>query len=356
MSRAALARHPGAGLRVVYIMGASRCGSTALSSLLGAQQAGICAGELNQLPRSGWLQDDYCSCGRRCTQCPFWNAVRDEWHLLCPDADVHDYVRLQSKFERLRSWPRLRLAAMWKSTAFRAYLRLTGGLLGAISSVSGRSIIVDSSKGAVRPWALACLPGVDVRVIHLVRDVRATAWSQAKSYERDPRNGVPTEKPSRAVWKSSLEWVLANMLAEQCTPSGRRLLIRYEDLVRQPEQALNGLQAGLELDLQAVISAVDSGEAVPVGHQIAGNRLRMQGSVRLRADRDWITAMPIRDRETCWRMAGWLARRYGYSRNRLELDNDDDGSAGIRSRQRGWPNANQFELVSSEQGVPCSNG
>jgi len=356
MSRDALVGHPGAGLRVVYITGASRCGSTALATLLGSQQESVGVGELSQLHKWGWLRDDYCACGNTCTRCPFWGAVLEQWQRQSPRADVAAYVGLQSKLERLRSWPRLRLAAIRKSAVFREYLYQTGALLEAISAICGKRIIVDSSKSAVRPWALSQIPGVDVRVVHLVRDVRATAWSQAKSYAPDPRMGIASEKPSRAIWKSSLEWMLANVLAEQLAPADRRCLIQYEDLVNRPEHVLSHLQAALELDLQGVISAVMSDEAVPVGHQIAGNRLRMQGAVRLRGDREWMTAMPAQDRERCWRIAGWLARRYGYQRTFSDAQGVGAKSTPARPQQRQLPVEAHFELVSSNGGVPCSNG
>jgi hypothetical protein len=266
---------------------------------------------------------------------------------------------LQSKLERLRSWPRLRIEASLRTAVFRAYVRQTSALLEAIGAVSGKRVIIDSSKSAVRPFAMSRLPGVDVRMVHLVRDVRATAWSQFKGYRKDPRNGVPSEKPPRAIWKSSLEWVLANVLAEQLAPAGAwsRQWIRHEDLVRDPEQVLSRLQSSLELDLQDVISQVLHGEAVPVGHQIAGNRLRMQGAVRLRGDGEWITALPAKDRNTCWRIAGRLARRYGYSRDVLELDAAPGPfpSPGLPLRPHAH-DAARFELVPSEDGVRCSSG
>ena len=50
------------------------------------------------------------------------------------------------------------------------------------------------------------------------------------------------------------------------------------------------------------------------GHRVGGNRMRFSGIVRLRPDLEWTTKLPMSDGETFWRMAGWLARRYGYVR------------------------------------------
>ena len=304
-------------VRVIYISGASRSGSTVLAALLGSQAESVSVGELVQLHRAGWLHDEYCACATRCSACPFWTQVLAQWQALCGDVDVSRYLKLQSRFERLRSWPRLILGARLDSAAYREYIRQTTGLLRSICAVSGKRVVVDSSKRPMRALALSRLPDVDLHVLHLVRDVRATAWSQAKGYRKDPRSGLQTEKPPQPVWRSTRDWLLAHALAEWLGKSAtdRFQRLRYEDLVDRPEQALMGVQSFLEQDLQDIIARVLAGAEFPVGHQIAGNRVRMQGNVRLRADTDWLEAMPAAQRDACWRMAGWFARRYGYSRN-----------------------------------------
>lgn len=309
-------------VRVIYISGASRSGSTALATLLGSQAEIISVGELVQLHRYGWLQDDYCACASRCLACPFWNQVLAAWSERCPDADVARYRRLQTRYERLRSWPRLQIEAKLRTAEFRDYSRQTTALLLAICAVSGKRVILDSSKRPMRALALSLVHGVDLQVVHLVRDVRATAWSQAKAYRKDPRNGLQADNPSTPVWKSTRDWLLANTLADRLGPraAGHRCRLRYEDLIDCPEQALLRLQSFLELDLQQVVTSVLSKDEFPVGHQIAGNRLRMQGAVRLRGDSEWMRAMPSKDRDDCWRLAGWLARRYGYSHSLSSFD------------------------------------
>ena len=59
---------------------------------------------------------------------------------------------------------------------------------------------------------------------------------------------------------------------------------------------------------------VAGAHAYPTGHRVGGNRMRFSGTVRLRPDLEWTTKLPAGDSETFWRIAGWLARRYGYVR------------------------------------------
>jgi len=52
-----------------------------------------------------------------------------------------------------------------------------------------------------------------------------------------------------------------------------------------------------------------------VRHTIAGNRMRMAGRVRLRADVEWQEKMSPWDRWLCWTLAGWKLRQYGYEKD-----------------------------------------
>src|SRR3712207_8630396 len=52
------------------------------------------------------------------------------------------------------------------------------------SAVSGKPVIVDSSKSPARALALGMVPGIDLYVVHLVRDGRGVATSLRKTLDR----------------------------------------------------------------------------------------------------------------------------------------------------------------------------
>ena len=96
-----------APVRVLYIAGAGHSGSTFLDIMLSNHPDIFGAGELANLPRGGWIDDEYCTCGRRANDCPFWSGVRRVWVEKVGVDDVEDYLELQDCFERFRRWPRL---------------------------------------------------------------------------------------------------------------------------------------------------------------------------------------------------------------------------------------------------------
>ena len=177
-------------------------------------------------------------------------------------------------------------------------------------------VIVDSSKNPLRAAWLSRLPSIDLRVIHLVRDSRAVAWSRKKALARDVEAGIGHPLAARPAWYSVVYWTVANLLSARVRRRARNrgVLIRYEDFVSQPETELSRIGEACHLDCSELGRALIAGEAFPVGHTVAGNRLRMAGRVTLKPDWEWLERLPATDRRICWALSGWLLKHYDYSR------------------------------------------
>lgn len=312
-------RAPGEGsppVRVVYILGSGRSGSTVLDTVLGHHAEVVGVGELGGMHRAVQVNNEYCACGCRGQACPFWTAVLKHWEAAVGPARAAAYRRLQQRFERLgiAALVRLNAARFAPTRAWRRYLHLTHELYRAIAAVSGRKVVVDSSKNPLRAAVLAHIPELDLRLVHLVRDGRAVAWSVKKPLSKNESGGVHQSLPGRPAWRTIGYWVAVNLLAEQVKRRAgvRSTLIRYEDFVADPRSTLDRIGACCGLDLRTVAADVLGGRPLPVGHTIAGNRLRMAGSVRLQPDWEWMEKLPAVDRSTCWRLAGRMLRYYGY--------------------------------------------
>ncbi|WP_066632839.1 sulfotransferase [Desulfolucanica intricata] len=303
-------------LRILYIMGAGRSGSTVLDTVLGNHSEIESVGELTNLPRSGWINDEYCACGKRGTDCPFWSDVRREWVRRTGVDDPKGYLALQSTFERFRRWPRLLKERRRPSPQFQIYAEQTRALFEAVRTVSGKSIIVDSSKNPTRAFALSMLPNVDLYLIHLIRDGRGVIWSYLKAHRKDEKNGVQRDLAPVPAWRTSINWRLVNSTSEfvlkQKIADGA--CIRYEDFVQQPVKTLNRIGDMLSISLDSVADNLVCGREVTVGHTIAGNRVRMSGAITLRPDYEWKELLPGKDRKIFWLLAGTVARRYGYDK------------------------------------------
>lgn len=302
-------------IRVVYIAGVGRSGSTVLDSVLGNHPVIQSVGELARLANDAWIHNFYCSCGNRSSDCPFWSAVQQVWCDSNGAISVSGYIAVQNQIEQLRRWPLL-LRDSWRSgPTFQAYAGQTLLLLKAVQLVSGCKVIVDSSKGLERALALSLIPGVDIKVIQLVRDPRGVVWSHKKAFTKDLQSGLPRDIHPQPAWRAALYWCRINLQADwvrQRLGPERTMLVRYEDFMLETLPVLQKIGGFIGVDLSNVQRVVDKGEKLYFGHTIAGNRVRMKGELKLKFDQEWLQNLPPRDRRTTEILSGWLMRRYGY--------------------------------------------
>lgn len=299
-------------VRVLYVMGLYRSGSTILDIVLANHPELVGVGELRNLPLSGWDHTERCACGEPVDHCVFWHAVRTTWESRAGPAGVPRLAVLQNRFERIRSLPRLLAQGIvGRSRAFEEYCELLEGLYDAIALVSGRPVIVDSTKYPARALALLRAPGIDLRLIHLVRDGRAVIWSMRRKQSTELEVA-----PERIARHTTRQWLLTNLtgglVAKMAGAAAIR--VRYEDFVSNPGHELDRIGRLVGIATAELAQRVSNGENLDIGHTVAGNRVRMGGPVRLKADVEWRAKLPEAERATFWRMAGWLAKQYGYSR------------------------------------------
>jgi hypothetical protein len=118
-------------------------------------------------------------------------------------------------------------------------------------------------------------------------------------------------------------WAVSNLVTGQLrrrlSPEGS-IRLRYEDLVTRPRIELKRIGDLLGMDLGPLATAVAGGQAMDIGHTIAGNRVRMSGSVQLRPDVEWVEKLTWREQAACWSLVGWLMKAYGYRWHAIRPD------------------------------------
>ncbi len=299
--------------RLVYIVGASRSGSTILDALLGAHPQIFASGELYLLLVPDHGTPRVCSCGEPLPACPVWGPILAEWGARIAPGTLGQYRRVQDLLERFRHLRRLVAHARRPSPEFGRYSQWTRELLSAIETASGRTIHADSSKHPARALSLILAGGIDVSLIHLTRDPRGVVWSKQKFY-RPFRGGA---EGSAGVLTTTLDWILVTLTTEWLRrrhPQVPYLHLRYEDLATDPRAALRTIGGFLSLDFSGVADQAGGGEPIGFGHIMAGNRARHSGGRPIRVDLDWQVSAPGTLVKWVWALTGWLARRYGYRR------------------------------------------
>ena len=301
-------------IKVLYIAGFGRSGSTILDNLLGQVSGFFSAGELCYTWAHNLAENGLCGCGAPPADCEVWGPVFGN---LADTVDPSDMARLEREALRTRHLPLMLFPPGKRILEERlgGYVPNLDGFYREMQRVTGCRVIVDSSKSPSYGYAIGLVPAIDLHVVHLVRDPRATAYSWLKK-KLQPDRGEEGYMDQHHPTKSSLMWTVWNAAAEALWRRSREryLLLRYEDLVADPRAALLRV---LELvgegdrDLPFVRgSEVDLG----INHTVAGNPNRFRtGTVKLRLDDEWKRRMRLRDRVLVTLLTLPVLTRYGYS-------------------------------------------
>lgn len=328
--RRASARSVRKATPLVYILAASHSGSTLTAQLLASHPEITTVGELKASAR-GNPADYLCSCGVALGRCPFWERLRenlaDRGHDFALDqtgtdirAAMTPYLRrLLRAHHRGRLLEALRDLALTASPAWGPFLRgvqeRNAALVAAISDVTGKRIVVDSSKVGLRLKYLLRNPDLDVKVVRLIRDGRGVALTYADpatfADARDPRlrgggTGVTTHV-RLSLEKAAWEWRRNNEEAEAVLAgidAGRAIEVRYEQICRQPGPTLRRLFAFLGVREVEINTRQE--------RHVVGNGMRLDWKGDVSLDERWREVLTPDDLRVFDRVAGELNRRYGY--------------------------------------------
>lgn len=293
-----------------------------LSAALGGIPSFFPVGEL----RGIWVAlktNELCGCGSRFHECPFWHVVGEHafggWEKIDPDL----LLAADSRFCRHRSVPLLASPLMpaKTKTLFNFYLESLEALYHATYVASGgNGIILDSTKDAPYAFVLRRIPILDLRLIHLIRDSRAVAFSWSRQVPRPEYAHIPDLRDSSMIRMSSsrvaVHWNVRNALFHWLSTSGsKRLLVKYESFIDAPYPLINEIAQWYDVDVDTHLRSLLSAGAYEshAHHTIGGNRVRFEyGRRSLRLDDEWAESMPLLHRSIVTLLTLPLLWRYGY--------------------------------------------
>ena len=279
--------------RLLLIRGLGHSGTTILDLALGAHPQITGLGEAVRLLEKPAAKDSHrgpaqlrgdlryqrrCTCGQVADACPVWGAML-RW------LPTHDDQPLPVKLKRL---------------------------LAALEPVAGSGLeswVVDSYQD---DFVLPFLedPELEIRVIHLTRDVRS--WVHSRSRDGRQRGRLlPGLRPLLRWWRLSARH---ERHLRQCGKPVFRL--GYEELALRPEQSLRRVCDWLELDFlpEMLAPVAQSGS-----HILSGNRVRFDAEkgAEIQYDADWMShGAGVAQLALAWPSLAALNRRLVYSASR----------------------------------------
>jgi hypothetical protein len=312
---------------VLLVTGFGRSGTTLLNTVLGSTPGVFAAGEIRFLWERGLLARRSCGCGQPIDACPVWGPVLEKAFGHPIDVDAAALVAEDRQVMRTRHLPWMvgpRVLGDRLLQRLDALPDALSAVYRSLHEVTGARLIVDTSKPPSFGFVLQHLDGIDLRILHVVRDPRAVAhsWSRSKPLTD---GAARTEMLRLPPGRSALQWDLWNGAAERLWwRSDRYLRVRYEDLVADPRSTLGRITAFAGVSDVAVPFTGPGEVAATTVHTVAGNADRMRsGPLRISADDAWERDMPRRARRLVTALTWPLAAHYGYrSGYRARLDHD----------------------------------
>jgi hypothetical protein len=301
----------------LYIAGASFSGSTLLAFLLNAHPEMVSVSEVvgppSARPRAE-LQRYSCSCGQRLVDCSFFQEMQRR---ILAQGSTFDLLNWRTDFKisrrRLIDIPLVRpLRRTWLEKLRDGVVPLVPGYRPVIReiamrnlhfaraalSITGKKVFVDAQKDPIRIKFLSEIDELDLRVVHLVRDLRGGASSFIK---HNPKNN-----PARAAYR----WSLSNMTADQARRyvGGRPwMLLRYDEICEDYQAVVDRIAK-----FAGVSSAVVPETFYQTHHHIIGNTMRLRPDSTIRLDESWKSRLSEADLRTIARVAGRINHYFGF--------------------------------------------
>lgn len=214
-------------IKVLFIAGSGRNGSTLLARILGQIQGFQSIGEATQYLYNEKMiaQNIPCSCGLPIPDCEFWNEI-------IPNITL-EYIRpIATNQLRMRNIPIILSPIQLKGykEKNKKLVNSFTSLFETINLATNCEVIVDASKNPTIALLHSQIPNIDLTIIHLVRDPRGfvSSWSKPKEYLKK----VSTVRASS--W-----WLYYNAFSEILRfHSKKYMLIRYEDFVNNTKECV----------------------------------------------------------------------------------------------------------------------
>lgn len=275
-------------ITLIYVMGFSYSGSTLLTYMLNAHPMIKSTGEIVGPPHFDRQRRYLCSCGKDIRECPFYLTLQEKIGLDGFQLGKWKWeTRAFSQPPRL--WERLILGNIPSEKAGNLRAKLINNIpflsehIRAVTEINSRFInsacelldikyLVDSSKLPVQLEILKRIPGLNIKVIHLVRHPCGCVYSAMK------HNGLSRQKAVR-YWMRNFKQCEAQLMTfhdRDC------LRILYEDLCSTPEEVCRKLCRFLNLEFS--LEMLSFGD---IEHHIVGNDMRLNKVRQIKESNDW---------------------------------------------------------------------
>lgn len=277
-------------MKVLYIAGAGRSGSTLIEQILGNLPGFFSVGEIRHFWEYYLSGNVLCGCGELLNECPIWSKAIE--HAKFSQMELDEIREKSLKIDRTRNLLQIAMG-LYDQQSFQELKLANEKLYKSLFELSGAEIIVDSSKVPSHQYLLSQITDIGLLSLHLIRDGRAVAYSWNKHVKIEHGiKGDTTYMPHRATYPSLIRWAAENLFTTIFNRNlANKSFMRYEDFTQHPSAELKRVFAELQIDQSCLdkLAGIEQQEIrIRRTHSVGGNPLRFENqSIQIRTDQNW---------------------------------------------------------------------
>lgn len=250
---------------IIYIAGDGRSGSTLLDSILANIPQSISVGECHRYWFRRSENKSLCSCQLKLDRCKLWSVVDEKLRQKFPNYQIDHFQHQVREVLKYRNFNGLH--DLLQSEQGKEFGQVVTAFYQNIARTAQARYIIDSSKSVAWARLLSALPDLQVKVIHLERDLVqvANSWKKDMSLPEYPGGGVMMPKKSNLlILKTAFK---IRLMMRSLKREVQLYYLNYEKLCANPNEQLGLLQNFLQVTLPDELSNRDA-------HAIGGNPMR----------------------------------------------------------------------------------
>ena len=260
-------------IRVLYIAGAPRSGTTIADIIFGNLPGFFSCGELKNFSKRGLIENEYCSCGLRVKYCEFWGSVAKEWQSI-RSLSLSEYNDAYNSLMKSKSFLLLFYRLYFPNRKFIKFKKDTYNLYHIIWKLNGHKVIIDSSKSPFRFFLLRKI-GIKIDIIHVIRPVRGVIFSSLKNLKKDVQAGIEYDILPKRPLLVAINWLYVNFLIKIFSIGLSRKKLHFGSLCNNTLQNIRDI---LNDPFFYDDIYFNCGPFKP-GHIVAGGRIRMKQDI-----------------------------------------------------------------------------
>ena len=272
-------------MKIIYIGGYGRSGSTVLDLLLGQHKEIVSGGELVHVLKQ-LKQDKICTCGEKASHCNVWRRCSQYLESqLKTSIGLEELSTSKQTLESVKTLVSHLLAVKFFNPSkkdIERFALVEKSIDYAFREVGGFRYRVDSSKSArlatARALSLKRFASRDVFFIHLIRDPLRVANSLKKGSNRKIEVRLPSGGTFFMV-RGLIGWGGANIVAfltRMKLGEKKCICIDFDEFLASPEETIQQIFKLLELKDNGVIQYLERKKNQAPLHILSGNRMRNQ--------------------------------------------------------------------------------